>query len=484
MPFSITLNARKLALLLGAVTIILVILSFSGKLAESSFDRIPRGVALALAKFDVNAERSIPTWYATSLLLACGLTLGVIAHFKRQQREPYRVHWLLLALTFVAMSVEEVAGLHEETVEPLAPWVSHIPWLVFGWVVLGVLAVILFGVVFFRFWRHLAPRTRFLTALAAVVYIGGSVVFEILDGYEYALRGDTQLYWLMNSFEELFEMLGCVIFLYALLDHLAITLPHFTIVLSGQPDKPDGPTLRLSPLWIGRRLVGVTVVITILSLIGRFLTQSGQASYLVETLAQLVDVNAESSLATWYGTTLLMLGGLSVGLVALYWLRQHTADRFHWLLMSLLLMGMSLDEIATFHEELNEPLRRRLGDIDWLYFGWVVIGALAVVGVVGVFFRFWRRLEPKSQRLFALAAAIFVTGGLGVQLFASREYAHFGSSLPYGILSNIEEFGEILGAALFLYAILDYAARNLPPLDIVIRSGSPAAEASPTPIHR
>ena len=50
--------------------------------------------------FDVGSERNIPTYYASSALLACSVLLATIAFSKMTLGAPSRLHWSALSIIF------------------------------------------------------------------------------------------------------------------------------------------------------------------------------------------------------------------------------------------------------------------------------------------------------------------------------------------------------------------------------------------------
>ena len=77
--------------------------------------RAPDGAAIEVlwALLSLSAEGNLPTWAASSLLLCCALTAGAIAT-RLAPGTAWRRHWwgVMVGLGFV--SLDEIAGLHEQ----------------------------------------------------------------------------------------------------------------------------------------------------------------------------------------------------------------------------------------------------------------------------------------------------------------------------------------------------------------------------------
>ncbi len=165
--------------------------------------------------FSLSYEGNLPTWYSSALLLACAVTLGVIAPSAPPRERRY---WSLLAAVFGYLSIDEAVGLHEQLNE-----LVHLGGaLYFGWILPAGAAVLLLGLAYLRFLWQLPADTRRRFILAGVLYVGGALVMEIPLGLWTEAHGDAGLgYSLIDFVEESLEMIGAALFLLALLRHAA-----------------------------------------------------------------------------------------------------------------------------------------------------------------------------------------------------------------------------------------------------------------------
>ncbi|MBE9042510.1 hypothetical protein IQ235_17200 [Oscillatoriales cyanobacterium LEGE 11467] len=94
--------------------------------------------------------------------------------------------------------------------------VFHNAWVVPGFIVLSI-----FLLSFYKFFRHLPQSTQYLTALSTVLAVGGAFGVELINGYYKYLHGEDNFgYIALSTLEEMMEMLGIVLFIYALLAYL------------------------------------------------------------------------------------------------------------------------------------------------------------------------------------------------------------------------------------------------------------------------
>jgi len=67
-------------------------------------------------------------------------------------------------------------------------------------------------------------------------------------------------------------------------------------------------------------------------------------------------------------------------------------------------------------------------------------------------------LAVKTQRLFIAAGTLYVLGSLGVEMSEGLIAESLGGrrNLPYITLATVEEFLEMSGAIIFLYALMEH----------------------------
>ena len=219
----LNLSPRKTARVLTAVVLFLTLASYvSGHLADTLPRRSGLGGHLKSLLW-VNAERTLPTWYSSSALLACAFLLAVIAVQKKNSGAPYVLHWRLLAAGFLYLSADEATALHEKTLPMLRAIFGQDRVFITTWTAVAVLVVPLVALAYLRFLTHLPTRVRLWFLLASGIYlagaIGGELVGEVILHRSYPrLIG---AYRMVVHVEEFLEMMGVVVFLSTLLSYLS-----------------------------------------------------------------------------------------------------------------------------------------------------------------------------------------------------------------------------------------------------------------------
>jgi hypothetical protein len=177
-------------------------------------------------------------------------------------------------------------------------------------------------------------------------------------------------------------------------------------------------------------------------------------------------LDSEVNIPTWFQSASLLLSSLALAIIVMSLWREHPAESRWWAALAILFFGLSLEETIGFHELLIIPLRERLELHGIWHFAWVVPGLMVVAALGLAFAGFWWRLPIRTRSQMALAAGIYLVGAVGMEmvggLFAEQaefrgtlaEQAHAG--IPYLISATVEEVLEMVGIAVWLYALLSW----------------------------
>jgi hypothetical protein len=181
-------------------------------------------------------------------------------------------------------------------------------------------------------------------------------------------------------------------------------------------------------------------------------------------LSRVFNLDAENNAPTWFSSICLFLCALLLWLTGkAARLRRDPASRY-WFGIAAVFLMMSLDETASLHERLLQPMRAAFHLSGYFYYGWVVPGGLFVLAFAAATIRFLQRLPADTRRRFLVAGFTFVAGGLGIEMLAANyEFVHGEGGLPLHLLSVAEETLEMLGTVLFLRALLLHLERTLSP---------------------
>ena len=216
----ISVKPSRIARVLGLVAFLLVLASTGSQLMAYLTGR-PHIFGL-VPLFSVDVEQNIPTFFSAFLLLFAALLLAVITVLKRNQTASHVSHWTILSFGFLLMAADEVVSYHESLGEPTSKLLGDASLGLFSWAILGIALIVVLAPFFVRFLLHLPAKTRLTFLVAAILYLGGSVGFELIGG-AYAKSHGLQdfTYRMIVTIEESLEMAGLIIFIWALLKYIA-----------------------------------------------------------------------------------------------------------------------------------------------------------------------------------------------------------------------------------------------------------------------
>jgi hypothetical protein len=180
-------------------------------------------------------------------------------------------------------------------------------------------------------------------------------------------------------------------------------------------------------------------------------------------------VDYESNVPTWYSSCALLLAALLLGMIAAA--KATTADQFrwHWGLLSVVFVGLSADEIAGFHELPIDAMRAAFHLSGVLFYPWVILGGAFALAMAAATWRMLWSLPVCIRREMFVAAAVFSTGALGIEMLSGLQASRYGEeNFTYALIVTFEEGCEMLGVVIYIHALLEYIHTELGPMYLAI----------------
>lgn len=215
----------------------------------------------------------------------------------------------------------------------------------------------------------------------------------------------------------------------------------------------------------GRVLAVLVALATVMAPIGyvvhRYIFLSGgiESARLGTTLSRF-GVNYETSVPTWFSAVLLLLASGAVLLCYRMERALGRPTRFFWLGLTLLLLAMSIDEVASFHENFSYIIERYTGyqGSGVFKYRWVLVGIPVVVLVALLSLPFLTKLRRQTALLLVASGVVYFGGSVGLEMVASyiRDIDDGQKSASFHLVSMIEEYFEMVGACLMCYTALDF----------------------------
>lgn len=181
-------------------------------------------------------------------------------------------------------------------------------------------------------------------------------------------------------------------------------------------------------------------------------------------LFDLFYVDYENNIPTFFSSAQLFLASLLLALITVIKSQSRSPDWRQWMSLSLIFLYLAADETASIHEYFEKP-------VDWIlgghpgglfYTSWVLGGLVAVIGFACFYLKFCFRLPPHTRTQFFTAAAIFLSGALGVELLSGyifesgQVFERSINNFAYSLSATIEEGLELAGIVVFITALFQY----------------------------
>lgn len=175
---------------------------------------------------------------------------------------------------------------------------------------------------------------------------------------------------------------------------------------------------------------------------------------------RLFYIDQEGNIPTFFSASLLLCASLLLALIG--HLTKHTNDlRWRqWTILAFALLYMAIDEASAIHELLHAPARELIGHRNAtgiLNYSWVIFGITFVLAFALSYLKFLFSLPARTRTQFIVAAAVFLGGGLGMELVESYYVGTYGkATFEHAMLVTVEEGLEMTGVVVLINALLSY----------------------------
>lgn len=184
-------------------------------------------------------------------------------------------------------------------------------------------------------------------------------------------------------------------------------------------------------------------------------------------IVTLFYIDEEANIPTTFASFSLLLCSGLLAIIAKDKYGEVNRYRRHWKFLSLIFLYLAVDEAAEIHEMSMDITSKLLNTSGFFYFAWVVPAIILFSIFTLIYFKFVFSLPNDTRFLFILAAMIFVCGALGIEMIGGQFVTFKGqTNLLYAMIATIEETLEMIGIAIFIYALLKYIQNYIKPLKI------------------
>ncbi|HCF28594.1 MAG TPA: hypothetical protein DEV81_15645, partial [Cyanobacteria bacterium UBA11049] len=200
-----------------------------------------------------------------------------------------------------------------------------------------------------------------------------------------------------------------------------------------------------------RFLLVAVLCLILASIVGQFSVYYLPDFPLRDSFAILFNVDAELNIPAVFAGFALLICSILLAIIAYGEKLAKRSYVNHWRALSIIFLLMSLDEVIMIHEKTIEPLRDKLNTSGFLYYAWVIPGAIFVVTLLLAFLGFLTALPAKTRQLVLIAGTVYLGGAIGMELVGGY-YAELYSqyNITYAIITTVEELLEMLGLLIFI----------------------------------
>ena len=211
----ITLDSSKIVRFLSIIALLLIIANSIMLFIYFKVDNPDKFDFVQMV--DLDQEANLPTVFSSSLLLIVGFLFYLLHTSIKLKEKTTHYYWLGLSCIFVYLGFDEGAQIHETIGDFTEKFVHASGYIYYPWVLSYGLLVVVLGLSYLRFFLRMQKKVFYSFMLAAFIYIGGAVGFELLGAKEASVHAsDTPLYCTLYTIEESLEMFG-VIYLISIL---------------------------------------------------------------------------------------------------------------------------------------------------------------------------------------------------------------------------------------------------------------------------
>lgn len=170
-----------------------------------------------------------------------------------------------------------------------------------------------------------------------------------------------------------------------------------------------------------------------------------------------LDLNKEENLPTVYASVIILLCAVCLLFIGFKKFKDGDNYKYAWLVLGIIFIFLSCDEYFSIHDPLSEQIRQQVEVSESLYFAWVIPYSILTLIFVLSYLKFWINLPKPYRTLFFISGFIFVTGAIGYEIVGAPYTVQWGrGNTFYLYFTTVEETFEMVGIALFFYALVRY----------------------------
>lgn len=214
----------------------------------------------------------------------------------------------------------------------------------------------------------------------------------------------------------------------------------------------------------------VLIILILLHLIAMTVLYAQPETNLVKIL-KLFHLDEEANFPTYFSALLFIISSALLLFIG----KSNSSSEInpkYWIVLSLIFLFFSIDEIVQLHEKLSNVIHQKLQIGGLLRFSWWIIYSVFIIAIFSFYVKFLAQLPNRIKRIFLISALVFILGSIileivGVYIYSSENDTKTSS---FYIISTIEEILEMIGLVIFIYGLLIYISMKTRKIIIKIES--------------
>ncbi len=226
--------------------------------------------------------------------------------------------------------------------------------------------------------------------------------------------------------------------------------------------------IKIKSQWVLTFALGVPLVLLIPNIAGildrLYLICDGR----LFGLATLFDFNGEANIPAFVSATGLLFCSLILTVIG-FTEKERRQWAGYWVSLGIVLLFLSFDEAAMFHERLTDPVRSLLHTSGFLYYAWVIPYSIGTLIFLLLILRFLTHLPKRTRSLMILSGGLYTLGALGCEVVGGMIHDTIGTdTFAYSALYTLEELLEMVGIGVFGYTLLTYVKEFVGPIRVSV----------------
>jgi hypothetical protein len=221
--------------------------------------------------------------------------------------------------------------------------------------------------------------------------------------------------------------------------------------------------IALKPKKVAWTFSLAVVFLTIVNIPAQYININFGRVTAIRRVASFFDVNGEGNIPALFSSLTLLFSAALLGVIARS--KREAGDTYarHWFCLALIFLFLSVDEAVSLHEFAGH-LWGLVVDTssERAQYGWLVPYGILMCVFLLAYLKFLGALPRRTRRLFVVSGLVFVAGAWGGVLLAGGIVPPgTGGALVRVVLYSVEEFMEMAGIVVFIYALASYMASEV-----------------------